>query len=107
MILTVIFIKWLFKRNDWGLFKSLNFTTVSEFLSVVLFLGGVIVAADYSQLELRIIAHLSDDKKLISILNDDGDVFKMIAAQWKHTAPEAVTAEQRQQAKQVNLHACL
>lgn len=93
--------------GDWTFQISALRLYLSFYLHVVLFLGGVIVAADYSQLELRIIAHLSDDKKLISILNDDGDVFKMIAAQWKHTAPEAVTAEQRQQAKQVNLHACL
>ncbi|XP_041351343.1 DNA polymerase theta-like [Gigantopelta aegis] len=65
------------------------------------FKGGVIVAADYSQLELRIIAHLSQDRKLISILNNDGDVFKMIAAQWKRTTVEEITAEYRQQAKQI------
>nr|KAG5691719.1 hypothetical protein BaRGS_010222 [Batillaria attramentaria] len=67
--------------------------------------GGVMVAADYSQLELRVIAHLSGDRKLTSILNDDGDVFKLIAAQWKNTLPEAVTAEQRQQAKQAERQA--
>ena len=59
------------------------------------------LAADYSQLELRMIAHLSQDRKLISILNNDGDVFKMIAAQWKCSTVEEITAEQRQQAKQV------
>ena len=62
------------------------------------------LGADYSQLELRVIAHLSGDRKLISILNNDGDVFKMIAAQWKNTLPEAVTAEERQHAKQVSVH---
>ncbi|XP_076467231.1 DNA polymerase theta-like [Babylonia areolata] len=65
------------------------------------FPGGVILAADYSQLELRVIAHLSGDAKLISVLNNDGDVFKLIAAQWKNTEPEAVTAEERQHAKQI------
>lgn len=59
------------------------------------------LAADYSQLELRMIAHLSDDSKLARILNQDGDVFKMIAAQWKNVAVEQVTPKQRQQAKQV------
>ena len=70
-------------------------------LTLTFFTGGVILAADYSQLELRVIAHLSGDRKLISILNNDGDVFKMIAAQWKNTLPEAVTTEERQHAKQV------
>ncbi|KAL8575274.1 hypothetical protein ACOMHN_001819 [Nucella lapillus] len=65
------------------------------------FPGGVILAADYSQLELRVIAHLSGDAKLISILNNDGDVFKLIAAQWKNTMPEFVTKEERQHAKQI------
>ena len=64
--------------------------------------GGVILAADYSQLELRVIAHLSNDKKLISILNGGGDVFKTIAAQWKGIEADQVTPVQRQQAKQVS-----
>ena len=63
--------------------------------------GGVLVAADYSQLELRIIAHLSADRKLRSILNTGGDVFKLIASQWKMVDIADVTPEQRQQAKQV------
>ena len=63
--------------------------------------GGVLVAADYSQLELRMIAHLSQDTKLISILNGGGDVFKTIAAQWKGAETHEITSEQRQQAKQV------
>ena len=75
--------------------------TLNFDLTLTFFTGGVILAADYSQLELRVIAHLSGDRKLISILNNDGDVFKMIAAQWKNTLPEAVTTEERQHAKQV------
>jgi len=63
--------------------------------------GGVLVAADYSQLELRVIAHLSADRKLLGILNSGGDVFKLIASQWKMVDTTDVTAEQRQQAKQV------
>lgn len=65
------------------------------------FKDGVMLAADYSQLELRMIAHLSGDAKLMRILNQDGDVFKMIAAQWKSVSVEHVTPQQRQQAKQV------
>ena len=52
------------------------------------------------------IAHLSKDLKLIKILNADGDVFKMIAAQWKVIFPENVTPTERQQAKQVSLITC-
>jgi DNA polymerase I-like protein with 3'-5' exonuclease and polymerase domains len=59
------------------------------------------LAADYSQLELRILAHLSGDKKLRNVLNAGGDVFKTIASQWKGVEVSQVTATERQQAKQV------
>ena len=62
------------------------------------------LAADYSQLELRMIAYLSNDEKLINVLNKDGDVFKLITAQWKNITPDEVTPEQRAQAKQVYLN---
>ncbi|XP_076077115.1 DNA polymerase theta-like isoform X2 [Mytilus galloprovincialis] len=75
--------------------------SVSMRHAFVPFKGGILVAADYSQLELRMIAHLSNDQKLIRILNEDGDVFKLITAQWKGISPEEVTAVERQQAKQV------
>ena len=45
--------------------------------------GFLILAADYSQLELRILAHLSKDEKLSRILNGGKDVFKSIASSWK------------------------
>lgn len=77
-------------------------TPISLRTLFVAFDDAVILAADYSQLELRIIAHLSADKRLIQILNcDDGDVFKMIAAQMKSVDVCEVTASDRQQAKQV------
>lgn len=63
--------------------------------------GGLILAADYSQLELRILAHLSRDRRLIEVLNSGADVFKSIAAEWKMIDAEAVGDEIRQQAKQV------
>lgn len=62
----------------------------------------MLLAADYSQLELRMLAHLSGDEKLTQILNADADVFKLIASQWKGLPVNEVSAEQRQQAKQVN-----
>jgi len=66
-----------------------------------LFIGGTMIAADYSQLELRIIAHLSADKKLVNILNTTGDVFRTLAAELKMIDVNSVTTLQRQQAKQV------
>ncbi|NXR09337.1 DPOLQ polymerase, partial [Semnornis frantzii] len=63
--------------------------------------GGLILAADYSQLELRILAHLSCDCRLIQALNAGTDVFKSIAAEWKMIDPEAVGDGTRQQAKQI------
>ncbi|XP_074070716.1 DNA polymerase theta isoform X2 [Macrotis lagotis] len=65
------------------------------------FSGGMILAADYSQLELRILAHLSRDRRLIEVLNGGADVFKSIAAEWKMIDPEAVGDDIRQQAKQI------
>nr|XP_010298788.1 PREDICTED: DNA polymerase theta [Balearica regulorum gibbericeps] len=65
------------------------------------FPGGLILAADYSQLELRILAHLSCDCRLIQALNGGTDVFKSIAAEWKMIDPEAVGDRTRQQAKQI------
>ena len=63
--------------------------------------GRVLLAADYSQLELRILAHLSGDKQLREDLNSDGDVFKLIACQWLSKTVEQVTKSERQQAKSI------
>ncbi|XP_072116401.1 DNA polymerase theta [Mobula birostris] len=65
------------------------------------FSGGLILAADYSQLELRILAHLAKDNSLIQILNSGKDVFKSIAAAWKMVEPASVSDEWRQRAKQI------
>ncbi|CAN2387728.1 double-strand break repair via alternative nonhomologous end joining [Pristimantis euphronides] len=65
------------------------------------FAGGLILAADYSQLELRILAHLSRDRRLIQVLNGGSDVFRSIAAEWKMIELDAVTDNMRQQAKQI------
>ena len=65
------------------------------------FPGGVFLAANYSQLELRILAHMSGDKKLRQVLNSERDVFKMIAGEWLGVPVDQVTAEDRQNAKQI------
>ncbi|XP_072737364.1 DNA polymerase theta [Ciconia boyciana] len=75
--------------------------SVSMRHAFVPFPGGLILAADYSQLELRILAHLSCDCRLIQALNGGTDVFKSIAAEWKMIDPGAVGDRTRQQAKQI------
>ena len=78
--------------------RSVNVRT--SFCSVP---GSTLLSADYSQLELRILAHLSGDRGLCAILSrPDGDVFRRIALTWKGKSREAdVTDEERQQAKQI------
>ena len=62
---------------------------------------AIFLAADYSQLELRMLAQMSGDEKLMQFLNSDGDVFKKIAAEWLELPASGVSEEQRQEAKQV------
>ncbi|XP_041116095.1 DNA polymerase theta-like [Polyodon spathula] len=80
--------------------KGVSFS-VSMRHAFVPFPGGLILAADYCQLELRILAHLSRDRRLIQVLNSGADVFKSIAAEWKMIEPESVGDTLRQQAKQI------
>nr|XP_031536155.1 DNA polymerase theta [Vicugna pacos] len=75
--------------------------SVSMRHAFVPFPGGLILAADYSQLELRILAHLSHDHRLIQVLNTGADVFRSIAADWKMIEPGSVGDDLRQQAKQI------
>ncbi|KAJ8342804.1 hypothetical protein SKAU_G00327320 [Synaphobranchus kaupii] len=80
--------------------KGMPFS-VSMRHAFVPFPGGLILAADYSQLELRILAHLSRDRRLLQALNSGADVFRSIAAEWRMIEPEAVDDNLRQQAKQI------
>jgi DNA polymerase I len=64
--------------------------------------GHVLIAADYSQIELRILAHLSGDPLLSSAFRDRVDVHTQTAAEVFGVAREQVTAEQRRVAKAVN-----
>uniref|UniRef100_A0A3B4VKB9 DNA polymerase theta n=1 Tax=Seriola dumerili TaxID=41447 RepID=A0A3B4VKB9_SERDU len=75
--------------------------SVSMRHAFVPFSGGMILAADYSQLELRVLAHLSKDQRLLQVLNGGADVFRCIAAEWKSVDPETVKDNLRQQAKQI------
>ena len=64
--------------------------------------GWSIVSADYSQIELRIMAHLSEDEALLRAFNDGQDVHRATAAEVFGTTPEGVTSEQRRYAKVIN-----
>jgi DNA polymerase-1 len=64
--------------------------------------GHQIASADYSQIELRIMAHLSEDAALLRAFRDGMDVHRATAAEVFGTAPEEVTSEQRRYAKVIN-----
>jgi len=64
--------------------------------------GCVLLAADYSQIELRIMAHLSGDETLRAAFGEDRDVHQATAAEVFAVAPEAVSADQRRTAKVIN-----
>ncbi|MGA1079547.1 MAG: DNA polymerase I [Steroidobacteraceae bacterium] len=64
--------------------------------------GRVLLAADYSQIELRIMAHLSDDPGLLRAFAEDRDIHEATAAEVLGLDPAAVTPEQRRSAKAVN-----
>jgi len=64
--------------------------------------GRVLIAGDYSQIELRILAHLSEDPALIAAFEAGEDIHRAVAAQIHGVKPEDVTREQRDGAKMVN-----
>ncbi len=64
--------------------------------------GHVIVAADYSQIELRIMAHLSADKRLLQAFAEGRDIHAATAAEVFGVEPDKVSKEQRRSAKAIN-----
>ena len=64
--------------------------------------GCVFIDADYSQIELRLLAHMSNDAVLIDAFRENQDIHKLTAAQVLGIDPDAVTPEQRSNAKAVN-----
>jgi DNA polymerase-1 len=64
--------------------------------------GNVLVVADYSQIELRILAHIADETALIDAFAKGEDIHRATAATVFGIAPELVTAEQRRAAKTIN-----
>ncbi|MCR4806177.1 MAG: DNA polymerase I [Lachnospiraceae bacterium] len=64
--------------------------------------GYVFVDADYSQIELRIMAHMSCDAKLIEAYNSEADIHRITASNVFHVPFDEVTDQQRRNAKAVN-----
>ena len=64
--------------------------------------GNIFVDADYSQIELRILAHMSGDKELIEAYKENEDIHSITASKVFHTPFEEVTPLQRRNAKAVN-----
>ncbi len=64
--------------------------------------GSIFMDADYSQIELRVLAHMSKDEQLIEAYRMDEDIHKITASKVFHTPFEEVTDLQRRNAKAVN-----
>ena len=64
--------------------------------------GYIFVDADYSQIELRVLAHMSGDERLIEAYKQDSDIHRITASQVFHVPVDEVTGLQRRNAKAVN-----
>jgi DNA polymerase-1 len=64
--------------------------------------GSKLVVADYSQIELRILAHLSDDRALIDAFDEKQDIHRATAAKIFSVSPDLVSHEMRNAAKRIN-----
>ena len=64
--------------------------------------GYRLLVADYSQIELRVLAHISDDEALVDIFRHGGDIHRSTAATVFGVAPALVTDEQRRASKTIN-----
>ncbi|MBR4800880.1 MAG: DNA polymerase I [Clostridia bacterium] len=64
--------------------------------------GCTLVSADYSQIELRLLAHFSGDEQLINAFKNEEDIHALTASQILHKRIEDVTAGERRDAKAVN-----
>ncbi len=64
--------------------------------------GHTFLVADYSQIELRILAHLSEDPGLVDAFKHDLDIHTATAARINELSPEEITTDQRRRAKMIN-----
>ena len=80
-------------RGDWG--KRIRETIIAEE-------GNILLSADYSQVELRILAHLSQDRGLLDAFRNDLDIHSRTASELFSAPIDKVTSEMRRIAKIVN-----
>ncbi len=80
-------------RGEWG--KRIREAFIAED-------GCLLLSSDYSQIELRVLAHLSQDEGFIEVFNHDGDIHTRTACELFGVKPESVTSEMRRSAKTVN-----
>jgi len=64
--------------------------------------GHRFISADYSQMELRVLAHMTNDKNLVAAFSDSHDIHRQVAAQIFNLPMEKITHEQRQLGKRIN-----
>lgn len=86
--------------------KTINDPLVFNFRDIIMSSSesNTILIADYSQIEMRILAHYSNDKNLIDIFNRDGDVYKVIACKvFGISDVNSVTDDQRATCKTILL----
>jgi DNA polymerase-1 len=63
--------------------------------------GNVFVSADFSQLEMRLLAHVSQDSSLIEFFNEGKDIHALVASKWKGIPLDKITNEDRTAAKRL------
>ncbi|HCC68613.1 MAG TPA: DNA polymerase I, partial [Nitrospiraceae bacterium] len=80
-------------RGEWG--RRIRSAFISED-------GYLLMSSDYSHIELRLLAHLSQDTGLLDAFRADGDIHTKTASELFGVSPEAVTPEMRRRAKTVN-----
>jgi DNA polymerase-1 len=80
-------------RGEWG--KRIREAFIAD-------KGWLILSADYSQIELRILAHMSQDQNLIQSFQEGGDIHRQTASQIFKISPDRVSKEMRQAAKSIN-----
>lgn len=80
-------------RGEWG--KRIREAFIADE-------GHLLLSSDYSQIELRVLAHLSQDKGFLEIFKNDGDIHTRTACELFGITPENVTSEMRRRAKTVN-----
>ena len=80
-------------RGEWG--KRIREAFIAE-------KGNLLLSSDYSQIELRILAHMSGDKSLVELFQKDGDIHTMTACELFGVSDNDVTDDMRRTAKTVN-----